>query len=172
MEEGIGKISSQFEGFEKKAGDLKEREADIEVSIETIAKTKEFISNLEKRTEILKENFNEIKGVEEDIKNRISIIDEKTTALRGNEGRIEEVLERFKGMDALVTDIEARTKQLQSTREWLARTESRLTNLSAEAARISVSSGFVGRFIAWSLIPFCRAILNRKASRSDLYAFI
>ena len=40
-------------------------------------------------------------------------------------------------MDSLVIDIEARTKQLQSTREWLARTESRLVNLSQDAERMA-----------------------------------
>ena len=39
-------------------------------------------------------------------------------------------------MDSLVADIEERSKQLQSTREWLARTESRLTNLTKDAERL------------------------------------
>jgi chromosome segregation ATPase len=137
IESGISDLSNQFERLNRQASDLKSKESDIELSIETISKTKEFITNLEKRTEILKDNFNEIKGIEGDIKEKISKIEDKTAALGGNEKRIEELLERFKTMDALVQDIEARTKQLQSAREWIARTESRLTTLSADAQRLT-----------------------------------
>jgi chromosome segregation ATPase len=137
IESGISDLSKQFERINQQAGDLKGKESDIALSIETISKTREFIENLEKRTEILKDDFNEIKGIEEDIKERVTKIEDKTAALGGNEKRIEELLERFKTMDALVQDIEARTKQLQSAREWIARTESRLTTLSADAQRLS-----------------------------------
>jgi DNA repair exonuclease SbcCD ATPase subunit len=136
IESGINGLSEQFERLNRQAGDLKKKEADIELSIETISKTKEFVTNLEKRTEILKDNFNEIKGIEEDIKERITKIEDKTASLGGNEKRIEELLARFKTMDAFVQDIEARTKQLQSAREWIARTESRLTTLSTDAQRL------------------------------------
>ena len=54
----------------------------------------------------------------------------------GNERRVEEVLSRFREMDSLVADIETRTNQLQTTRQWLARTESRLTNLAQNAERL------------------------------------
>ena len=107
-----------------------------EISIETIAKTKDFLSSIEERTGLLKESFKEIKSIEEDIRKRVSTVDEKSKSLIGNERRIEEVLSRFKEMDALVADIEARTNQLQSTREWLARTESRLTNLAQNSERL------------------------------------
>ena len=130
------KITRQFATLEGVAEQLTGRERDIQVSIETITKTEEFIANLEKRTEILSDSFRDIKDAEEEMKKRLTLIDDKAKTLSGNESRVEEVLERFKGMDALVTDIEARTKQLQSTREWLAKTESRLTNLSADADRL------------------------------------
>jgi len=136
IEGDIGQISEKIVEFGKKSEGLKNRENDIEVAIEAITKTKEFISNLEKRADILKDGFKEIKDIEEDIKKRLSLIDEKARTLSGNERRVNEVLERFKGMDALVTDIEVRTKQLKSTREWLAKTESRLANLTADADRL------------------------------------
>jgi DNA repair exonuclease SbcCD ATPase subunit len=136
IEEGMKRIEERFGGLEGKADELSKREKDLEVSIETIAKTKDFLSNLEERTGILQESFKEIKSIEEDVRKRVSIVDEKSQSLMGNERRIEEVLSRFKEMDALVADIEARTNQLQSTREWLARTESRLTNLAQNAERL------------------------------------
>ncbi len=75
--------------------------------------------------------------MEEEIKKRLSVVDDKVSGVEGGEKRIEEVLSRFKEMDALVADIEARTKQLQNTREWLARTESRLTNLTRDAEKLA-----------------------------------
>ena len=136
METELKQIGERFDTLESKAGHLASKEEDIEVSVETITKTKEFIVGLEKRTEILKESFSEIKGNEEDVKRRIAIIEEKTLSLKQNEKLMDEVLTRFKSMDALVLDIETRTKQLQSAREWLANTESRLTNISGNAERL------------------------------------
>jgi len=114
----------------------KRQEKDIEISIDTITKTKEFIASLEQRTELLNDNLKGLRDREEDLKSKVSLIDEKTGSLLNYESRIEEVLSRFKEMDSLVADIEERSKQLQSTREWLARTESRLTNLTKDAERL------------------------------------
>jgi len=137
IETGMHELESRHKGLEDRAEALKVKEKDIEVSIETITKTREFINSLEQRTDFLKDSFNEIKDREEDLKKRLALIEEKTGSLMGNERRIDEVLTRFKEMDSLVVDIEERTKQLQSTREWLARTESRLQNLTREAERLT-----------------------------------
>ncbi len=136
MESEMKGLSKQFDILREKARTLEGKEKDIEVSIETVTKTKDFISNIEKRADLLKNSFNEVKEREEDIKKRLVAIDEKTGNLMGKESRIQEVLSRFKEMDSLVQDIEERTKQLQSTREWLARVESRLTNLTKDAERL------------------------------------
>jgi len=137
IEAGMYELENRYKGLEDRAGVLKEKEKDIEVSIETIAKTREFINSLEQRTDFLKDSFSEIKDREEDLKKRLLVIEDKTGSLMGNERRIDEVLSRFKEMDSLVIDIEERTKQLQNTREWLARTESRLQNLTREAERLA-----------------------------------
>jgi len=136
MEEGMKSIGERFESLEKKAGELSNKESGLDVSIETIAKTKELLGSLEQRTDLLKESFKELKDIEEDIKKRVESADEKSRNLMGNERRVEEVLSRFREMDSLVADIETRTNQLQTTRQWLARTESRLTNLAQNAERL------------------------------------
>jgi chromosome segregation ATPase len=136
IESSMKNIEGQFDSLKQKAEKLAGREKDIEVSIETISKTKEFISNLEQRTDLLKENLSDIREREEEMKNKITLIDEKTGSLLAYENRIEEVLAKFKEMDSLVQDIEERSKQLQNTREWLARVESRLTNLTKDAERL------------------------------------
>jgi len=136
IENGIKGIEEQFRQIEEKSGVLSEKEADLNLSIEAIAKTKELVGTLEKRTEILKESFEEIKGIEEDVKRRLTLTDDKTREIIGRNKQIEDVLSKFQQMDSLVVDIETRTKQLQATREWLARTESRLTTLSQDADRM------------------------------------
>jgi DNA repair exonuclease SbcCD ATPase subunit len=136
IQEDLKTISQKFESLESKATRLESKEEDIEVSVDTITKTKEFIANLEKRTEILRDSVGEIKGIEEDIKKRIALIEQKTAGLKENEKLADELLTRFKSMDALVLDIETRTKQLQNAREWLAGTESRLTSISDNAERL------------------------------------
>ncbi len=136
IESGMRDIDSRFGGLNDKAEKLVSREKDIEVSIDTITKTKEFIANLEQRADLLNTDLKELRDREDDLKNKVSLIDEKTGNLLNYESRIEEVLSRFKEMDSLVADIEERSKQLQSTREWLARTESRLTNLTKDAERL------------------------------------
>jgi len=137
LEDQIKAFQERFKGLEAKADKLTGKENDIDVSIEAVTKTKDFITNLEKRTEILRGSFNEIKDMEEDLKDRVSIVDEKTRSLMGNERKIGDVLERFKEMDSLVIDIETRTKQLQNAREWLANSESRLKNLLGDADRLA-----------------------------------
>lgn len=137
MEGEMKRIQARFETLEKKAEELGKKEGDLEVSIETITKMKDLLSSLEQRTGLLKESMGEIKDIEEDIKKRVTSADEKTRSLMGNESRVEEVLSRFREMDSLVADIEARTNQLQTTRQWLARTESRLTNLAQNAERLA-----------------------------------
>jgi chromosome segregation ATPase len=136
IQDDLKAVGQKFESLESKAARLESKEEDIEVSVETITKTKEFVANLEKRTEILRDSVGEIKGIEEDIKKRIALIEQKTAGLKENEKLADEVLTRFKSMDALVLDIETRTKQLQNAREWLAGTESRLTSISDNAERL------------------------------------
>jgi len=136
IESGMRDIDSRFAGLKDKADKLSSREKDIDVSIETITKTKEFIANLEQRADLLNTNLKELREREEDLKNKVSLIDDKTGSLLNYESRIDEVLSRFKEMDSFVSDIEERSKQLQNTREWLARTESRLTNLTKDAERL------------------------------------
>jgi chromosome segregation ATPase len=136
IESGMKDLDKRFDALKKKAEELSTREKDIEVSIETITKTKEFIAKLEQRADLLNTNLVELREREDDLKNKVTIIDEKTGSLLNYENRIEDVLSKFTEMDSLVADIEERGKQLQSTREWLARTESRLTNLTKEAERL------------------------------------
>jgi chromosome segregation ATPase len=136
IESGMRDIDSRFGELKDKAEKLVSREKDIDVSIDTITKTKEFIASLEQRAGLLNDNLKELRDREEDLKSKVSLIDNKTESLLNYESRIEEVLSRFKEMDSLVADIEERSKQLQSTREWLARTESRLTNLTKDAERL------------------------------------
>jgi chromosome segregation ATPase len=138
-------IDSRFGDLKDKADKLSSREKDIDVSIETITKTKEFISSLEQRADLLNTNLKELRDREEDLKNKVSLIDDKTGNLLNYEGRIDEVLSRFKEMDSFVADIEERSKQLQNTREWLARTESRLTNLTKDAERLVGDMQGMGR---------------------------
>jgi chromosome segregation ATPase len=136
IESGMRSIDSRFADLKNKAEELVSREKEIEVSIDTITKTKEFVANLEQRADLLNTNLKELRDREQDLKNKVTLIDEKTGSLLNYESRIEEVLSKFKEMDSLVADIEQRSKQLQSTREWLARTESRLTNLTKDAERL------------------------------------
>jgi chromosome segregation ATPase len=136
IDSGMKDMKARFEDLNGKAEELATREKDIEVSIETIAKTKDFISQLEQRADLLNTNLVELRDREDNLKKKVSIIDGKTESLLNYEKRIEEVLSKFQEMDSLVTDIEERSKQLQSTREWLARTESRLTNLTRDAERL------------------------------------
>jgi chromosome segregation ATPase len=136
IESGMRDIDSRFGDLKDRAEKLMSMEKDIEISIDTVTKTKEFIASLEQRTELLNDNLKGLRDREEDLKSKVSLIDEKTGSLLNYESRIEEVLSRFKEMDSLVADIEERSKQLQSTREWLARTESRLTNLTKDAERL------------------------------------
>jgi chromosome segregation ATPase len=136
IESGMKDLDKRFDTLNKKAEELVTREKDIEVSIETITKTKDFIVKLEQRADLLNTNLVELREREDDLKNKVTIIDEKTVSLLNYENRIEDVLSKFTEMDSLVTDIEERSKQLQNTREWLARTESRLTNLTKDAERL------------------------------------
>jgi DNA repair exonuclease SbcCD ATPase subunit len=136
IEAGMREIDVRFGDLKEKADKLGSREKDIDMSIETITKTKDFISSLEQRAELLSTNMKELRDREEDLKSKVSLIDDKTGSLLKYEGRIDEVISRFKEMDSFVADIEQRSKQLQNTREWLARTESRLTNLTKDAERL------------------------------------
>jgi DNA repair exonuclease SbcCD ATPase subunit len=144
IESGMKDLDKRFDSLKKKAEELATREKDIEVSIETITKTKEFIAKLEQRADLLNTNLVELREREDDLKNKVTIIDEKTGSLLNYESRIEDVLSKFTEMDSLVADIEERSKQLQSTREWLARTESRLTNLTKEAERLVREMSSIG----------------------------
>lgn len=137
IEDEIREIQGKFKDLSEKAQKLSEKEEDISISVEAIAKTKELIENVEKRTKLLVESFDEIKSIENDLKSRIGAVEERTRLLEGKDSKIEEVLRKFQEMDALVQDIEARSRQLQNAREWLARTESRLVNLISDAEKLS-----------------------------------
>ena len=112
-------VESRFERLEKKR-------KFIDLTLEGIDKNFQTLQEIERRIGSIEQELKELPDAVQTLGRQIQILSEGKT-------RAEETIQRISQIDALMKDLETRASNLLKAREWLAKTETRLQELSREA---------------------------------------
>lgn len=112
-------VESRFERLEKKR-------KFIDLTLEGIDKNFQTLQDIERRIGSIEQELKELPDAVQTLGRQIQILSEGKT-------RAEETIQRISQIDALMKDLETRASNLLKAREWLAKTETRLQELSREA---------------------------------------
>ncbi len=112
-------VESRFERLEKKRKFL-------DLTLEGIDKNFQILQEMERRMSSIEQELKELPDEVESLGKQLQILSE-------GKGRAEETIQRISQIDGLMKDLETRATNLLKAREWLAKTETRLQELSREA---------------------------------------
>jgi DNA repair exonuclease SbcCD ATPase subunit len=123
-----------------KIRELGELSTDVQNRYDRLEKKKEVIetttTGVDNNFKLLEDLESEIKKIEESVESlppRVHTLDQEINILLKNKPEADHAVEKMKSLDKLMTDMEERTRKLNSAREWLARTETRLETIGKSA---------------------------------------
>jgi DNA repair exonuclease SbcCD ATPase subunit len=119
FEEGLAEANGRYERLEKKAVVLDQTVTGIDRAFDAlreaesaIAEHRAALSSMPSEVESLKKSLDE---------------------LLGSRDQVNLTVERISALDGILSDVEKRTEKMQTAREWLARTETRLEEISRKS---------------------------------------
>ncbi|HUX11985.1 MAG TPA: hypothetical protein VMW87_03105 [Spirochaetia bacterium] len=112
-------VESKFQRLEKKRSIL-------DVTAEGVDKNFQYLEDLERKLETVRGQLDTLPGEVEELFDRLEQLSLQRKDVDG-------AVRQLNGLDALLADVEKRMENLQTAREWLARTETRLEEISRNA---------------------------------------
>lgn len=129
-----------LQAIQIKIKNLEELEKDISVKFERLEKKDQVIENttvnVDKNFQQLSDLDDKIRSLSEDVTNipeKIHDLTIKIEMLSRNKKKADETAKQVEALDSLLQDIEGRIENMQKAREWLAKTETRLEEVSKQA---------------------------------------
>ncbi len=119
FEETLAEANARYERLEKKAGVLDQTVTGVDRAFE----------GLQELESALKEYRSEL----ESVPGELDGIKRSLDSLLENREKTSLMVERLSTLDEVLTDVEKRTEKMQTAREWLARTETRLEEISRQS---------------------------------------
>lgn len=129
-----------LQAIQIKIRNLEELEKEISVKFERLEKKDQVIENttvnVDKNFQQLSDLDDQIRALSEDVTNipeKIHDLTLKIELLSRNKKKADETARQVGALDGLLKDIEGRIEKMQKAREWLAKTETRLEEVSKQA---------------------------------------
>ena len=119
FEESIAEVNSRYERLEKKAVVLDQTAGGVDKAFEGL---KELETSLSSYRSQIAGVPDELSGIRGDL-----------ATLLENKDKTSQMVERLSSLDTVLDDVEKRTEKMQTAREWLARTETRLEEISRQS---------------------------------------
>jgi chromosome segregation ATPase len=119
FDETIGDVNSRYERLEKKALVLDRTVEGIDAAFEQLRSVETAVAEYRKTIEAVPSEIEELGRT--------------LGELRDTGGKAALVMERLSALDSILEDVEKRTEKMQTAREWLARTETRLEEISRQS---------------------------------------
>jgi DNA repair exonuclease SbcCD ATPase subunit len=119
FEESIADVNGRYERLEKKA-------VVLDQTVTGIDKAFESLKSLESSVREFRDGISSVPGEIGQIKNDLS-------ALLENKDKTSLMVEKLSTLDTILEDVETRTEKMQTAREWIARTETRLEEISRQS---------------------------------------
>lgn len=132
-EDGIQSIQANLRS-------LQSLQQDVETRFERLEKKRKFLDltleGIDKNFQTLQEMERRMSSIEQELKelpDAVQTLGKQLQILSEGRGRVEETIQRIAQIDGLMKELETRAANLLKAREWLAKTETRLQELSREA---------------------------------------
>jgi len=129
-----------LQAIQIKIRNLEELEKEISVKFDRLEKKDQVIENttlnVDKNFQQLSELDDQIRSLSEDVTSipeQIHVLTSKIEILSRNKKKADETAKQVDALDGLLKDIEGRIENMQKAREWLAKTETRLEEVSKQA---------------------------------------
>ncbi len=129
-----------LQAIQIKIRNLEELEKEVSIKYERLEKKDQIIENttasVDKNFQQLSELDDQIRSLSEDVTNipeKIHVISSKIELLSRNKKKADETVKQVEELDGLLKDIEDRIENMQKAREWLAKTETRMEEVSKQA---------------------------------------
>lgn len=119
FEESIAEVNARYERLDKKSVVLDQTVNGVDQAFESL-------TSLEKSLESWKEDVSGIPAQLETIREHLDVLME-------NRDKTAVMTEKLASLDSVLADVEQRTEKMQTAREWLARTETRLDEISRQS---------------------------------------
>lgn len=119
FEESIAEVNNRYERLEKKS-------LVLDQTVDGVDRAFENLKALETSLASWRADMEGIPADLESIKDRLS-------TLLDNKEKTDAIIEHLDSLDSVLTDVEQRTEKMQGAREWLARTETRLEEISRQS---------------------------------------
>ena len=119
LEELEKDVNVKFERLESKGNILDATTSGVDKNFQSLRELEGRVKDLGSQLSVLPKEF-------ESVKKEIHVLSE-------NKERADQVMEKLKDLDSILNDVEERSQNLQQAREWLARTETRLQDVSKQA---------------------------------------
>lgn len=118
-QEGLADANNRYDRLEKKEHILNQ-------TIENVDKVFETYRDMENRAQSLRSELSELPSQVDDIKRNLVLLSD-------NQTRADSAIEKVQKLDSILDQTEKKLSKLQQDREWIARTETRLTTVSKQA---------------------------------------
>ena len=132
VEEKINTINGKIDLLDKHYDEVESKDSQI---VEYFKK----IEGLKNISEDLRDRYGNIKKQYDDLEFKRSIyeksfkeFEKEANLITKSEKKVAEVIDKFKQMDSLVEDLEARTEVINKYREWLVKAETQIVNLNQD----------------------------------------
>jgi chromosome segregation ATPase len=119
FEESITDVNGRYERLEKKTGVLDQTVTGIDKAFENL-------KSLELSVKEFRDGVSSMPGEIDQIRNDLAVLLE-------NKDKTSLMVEKLSTLDTIIDDVEKRTDKMQTAREWLARTETRLEDISRQS---------------------------------------
>ncbi|MCL2480464.1 MAG: hypothetical protein FWF38_01995 [Spirochaetaceae bacterium] len=127
----LRRFEDLFKDITEKSNRLEKKEDIIETTIDAVDKNFHMVQKLEK-------GFAELSETAEMLPMRLNEVETRFKKINIEKGEAEKVIEKLESLSKIMDDIEGRMDKLHKSREWLARTETRL-NESVKKAEDNIS---------------------------------
>jgi predicted nucleic acid-binding Zn-ribbon protein len=129
-----------LQAIQIKIRNLEELEKEISIKFDRLEKKDQVIENttlnVDKNFQQLSDLDDQIRTINEEVTNipeKIHDLSSKIELLSRNKKKADETAKQVEALDSLLKDIEGRIEKMQKAREWLAKTETRLEEVSKQA---------------------------------------
>ena len=119
FEESVTEVNARYDRLEKKSSVLDQTTSGVDKAFDGL---KSIEASLADCKAALSSMPSELAGVRGDV-----------STLLEDKARVTLVIEKLSALDAVLDDVEKRTEKMQTAREWLARTETRLEEISKQS---------------------------------------
>jgi len=146
LEDKIVIVNQKFKDLDTYFDKIALKEKDIKNIVLDIDKSQEYLSGINKRLDATIKRLDDVDYKRDVYEKGFKSLEKNLSTLTNSEEKIDLVINKFSQMDNLIEDLDNRTESISKMREWLFKTEARLSSLNEESEKkIKVMDGLINK---------------------------